>query len=500
MKKLCVFFLLLGGLVHAAPLDMQRFATLPVVHEGRTKPLDTFARLQLTSLSGRDTLAGQPAISWLAQALFDQEQAFVQPVFYIANPAVAATLGLPPSSARRYSFKQVFMALNQREPLINQLLQQPVAALSLSQRQVVEVQQKAVAFYSLTQSQPVLAAAEAWQQLANAWRVQDSATWQQAITAIQPAPAPRLWWEVLYNQLDPFRLSLGLYIGVFMSLLAGGLFWQRFWWRTGLLLLGAGAVFHAFGLGVRTYIMARPPVATLYESVLFVGFVVVLCALLLEIRRRDSLGLFIGSVVGATLHFIGLRYALEGDSMPMLVAVLNTNFWLATHVLTITIGYGCCLVVGLLGHIYLLQRWLNPQPKRLQGLMNHMLAMSALGLFFTLLGTLLGGIWADQSWGRFWGWDPKENGALLIALWLIWLLHGRLSGVLGPLLLAVGMLLTTVVVALAWFGVNTLGVGLHSYGFTEGILTNLALFTLLEVTFALMMVFLIWRKERSHVG
>jgi ABC-type transport system involved in cytochrome c biogenesis permease subunit len=500
MRKWLILFLLSGGLAHAAALDLQGFATLPVVHEGRTKPLDTFARLQLINLSGRETLAGQPATHWLAQALFEREQAFVRPIFYIPNPDVVQALGLPPTATKRYSFKQVFLGLNGHRPVINQLQQQPVTALSLSQRQILDIQQKAVMFYNLTQAPPITVKTETWQKLGAAWRAGDATAWSQGLAAIQPVVAPRLAWEVLYNRVDPFRLSLALYIGVFLALLAGGLFWRRFWWRAGVALLVGGAVVHAFGLGLRVYIMARPPVATLYESILFVGLVVALCALVLEHRRRDGLGLFIGSVVGATLHFIGLRYALAGDSMPMLVAVLNTNFWLATHVLTITIGYGSALVVGLLAHIYLLQRWLNPQPKRLQELMNHMLAMSALALFFTLLGTLLGGIWADQSWGRFWGWDPKENGALLIALWFIWLLHGRLSGLLEPLFMAVGLLLTTVVVAVAWFGVNALGVGLHSYGFTEGVLTNLLLFCVLEGAFALILTGLIWRKERSRVG
>jgi len=108
-----------------------------------------------------------------------------------------------------------------------------------------------------------------------------------------------------------------------------------------------------------------------------------------------------------------------------------------------------------------------------------------LALFFCLFGTILGGIWADQSWGRFWGWDPKENGALFIVLWFLVLLHGRLAGILKMDGWALGHILTNVAVALSWFGVNLLNVGLHSYGFIKGVAWGLSVFCGLELAFFL---------------
>ena len=102
-------------------------------------------------------------------------------------------------------------------------------------------------------------------------------------------------------------------------------------------------------------------------------------------------------------------------------------------------------------------------------------------LFFTVLGTILGGIWADQSWGRFWGWDPKENGAMLICMWMLWAVHGRLTKYFNDLTYALVVSLTSIVVVLAWFGVNLLNVGLHSYGFTSNIATTIALFSFFEL-------------------
>jgi ABC-type transport system involved in cytochrome c biogenesis permease subunit len=116
----------------------------------------------------------------------------------------------------------------------------------------------------------------------------------------------------------------------------------------------------------------------------------------------------------------------------------------------------------------------------LMPLQNRIYKVSLLALLLTTVGTILGGIWADQSWGRFWGWDPKENGALLIVLWIIWMQHGRVSGQLPTLAFTAAAAFLNVIVALAWFGVNLLSVGLHSYGFITGIATALALFCVFE--------------------
>ena len=116
-------------------------------------------------------------------------------------------------------------------------------------------------------------------------------------------------------------------------------------------------------------------------------------------------------------------------------------------------------------------------------------------LFFTLFGTILGGIWADQSWGRFWGWDPKENGALLIVMWHIIMLHLRITGLVKPMGFALGMVLNNIIVILAWFGVNLLNVGQHSYGFVAGIAINISLFIIFELITGFGSYF--WAKNRQ---
>ncbi len=288
--------------------------------------------------------------------------------------------------------------------------------------------------------------------------------------------------ETWTNQANLFYKSIAFYILAFLLLVISWMTKPKLLRRISFACLLGGLAFHFYGILLRIIIMQRPPVSTLYESILFVSLIGVICASLLEYNRKDGMGIFMGAIVGGVLHFVGLGYANDGDTLGMLVAVLNSNFWLATHVTTITIGYGTSLFAGVLGHVYLLQTIRTPFDKKYLKTVNaNVYGATLFALFFTLFGTILGGIWADQSWGRFWGWDPKENGALLIVMWQIMMLHLRITGFVKPMGFALGMILNNIVVILAWFGVNLLGVGLHSYGFATGIAINISLFIAFEL-------------------
>ena len=218
---------------------------------------------------------------------------------------------------------------------------------------------------------------------------------------------------------------------------------------------------------------------------MFVGWGAVLCGIAMEYLRKRYLGVFSGLAGGFVFLLLSGKFAAE-DTMPVLQAVLDTNFWLSTHVTIITTGYMACCVAGLIGHVYMVQAILQQSggrgggggrvavdDKRLAHTYRTMYGTLALGLTFSFVGTMLGGIWADQSWGRFWGWDPKENGALLIVLWCAILFHARMGKMIGPFGMAAGSALLIIVVMMAWFGINLLGVGLHSYGFIDGVLLGL---------------------------
>jgi ABC-type transport system involved in cytochrome c biogenesis permease subunit len=113
---------------------------------------------------------------------------------------------------------------------------------------------------------------------------------------------------------------------------------------------------------------------------------------------------------------------------------------------------------------------------------------------------VVGGLWADDSWGRFWGWDPKENGALIIVLWNALVLHAKWDKLVKDRGLALLAIAGNIVTSWSWFGVNELGVGLHSYGFTEGVLRALgtfALYMLACILFGLVPVRLWWSENRT---
>lgn len=291
--------------------------------------------------------------------------------------------------------------------------------------------------------------------------------------------------EILYNRLNTFLWAKILYFVTFLIFAVGLVFARAVWLRgIGWAVLLAGTGLHVLGMGMRIAILHRPPVSNLYETFLFVGVIGVLSGIVIERAAKNWLGIAVASICGYVFLSIAGKFAMEGDTLQMLVAVLNSNFWLATHVTTVTVGYAGTCVAGVVGHVYILQLIFRPRDKALlQSTYRVLVGTLGFGLVFAFLGTNLGGIWADQSWGRFWGWDPKENGALMIILWTAILFHAKIGKLIGPLGLAVGSILGIIVVMWAWFGVNLLSVGLHSYGFTSGLATNLLIYVICQLLF-----------------
>ena len=302
--------------------------------------------------------------------------------------------------------------------------------------------------------------------------------------------------ELFYNHAHLFFWAVTGYVLALMGFFLSFICWKKVIYRLSFGLLLLGAVPHGIALVSRIIIMNRTPVSSLYETFIFVSLIAVAIGILIEAIHRQWLGIVVGSIGGMALLSIAGRYSADGDTMGMLVAVLNSNFWLLTHVLTITSGYGVCCVAGLLGHVYLIQRLTRPEDGQgLQKTCQILMGTLGLGLVLTFLGTNLGGIWADQSWGRFWGWDPKENGALMIVLWLAILLHAKAGRMIGPLGIAIGSVLGIMVVMWAWFGVNLFSIGLHAYGATSGAAYGLATYYVLELFFIGLVLCFIWKRK-----
>ena len=500
---------------------------IPLQDEGRIKPLDTFARNHLLAFYGKRSIKelDMGATDWIINLILDPENGRDQKIFNIRNPEVASSLFLDWTNEHKYSFNQITPGLSEQSSMLEMIDQKDASDRTVYEKQLYEISRNILRFEEISYLKALkfippsnnsesgewlspfdfilkgIPANENQEAILNSLQMylanrlagndleMSSALnrYEMALSTFQGinVKVDNLKKETWMNRVNLFYISLGLYLLSFIFLLISWMIKPVLLNRVAYLLLIFGTVIHGYGIFLRMQIMERPPVTTLYESVIFVSLIIMALAVLLEYFRKDGLGIFVGSVSGSVLHYVGFSYAADGDTLGMLVAVLNSNFWLATHVTTITIGYGASLMAGCVGHLYLIQEIRGVNNASLKSIFNNLFGITLLALFFTLFGTILGGIWADQSWGRFWGWDPKENGALLIVLWQLMMIHMRLSGLAKPKEFALGMALNNIIVALAWFGVNLLQVGLHSYGFDDGVARNLFMFIGFEIIFCL---------------
>ena len=281
--------------------------------------------------------------------------------------------------------------------------------------------------------------------------------------------------ERTYYRLDLIAKALVVFV---LAFVLSALLWlaprNRWLYRAAASAAAVATALLVAAIVLRCMIRGRPPVSTLYETLLFVTAVGSIILLVTEWIGRQRMALSVNTVLGMVGLFLANAYETldKRDTMPQLVAVLDTNFWLATHVTAITVGYAAGMVAAAIGTVYLVTRLFGIRkdtPAFGKNLIRMTYGALCFGLIFSVVGTILGGIWANESWGRFWGWDPKENGALLICLSGIVILHARLGGFLRDFGLAAASAFLGTVIAFSWFGVNLLGVGLHSYGFTSGI-------------------------------
>ncbi|MSU63740.1 MAG: cytochrome C biogenesis protein [Pedosphaera sp.] len=289
--------------------------------------------------------------------------------------------------------------------------------------------------------------------------------------------------EFSFNHYEPFYKTTVIYVA---ALICGCLFWVNLSEtirKAGFYLLGLGLLLHTVGLVTRMALEGRPPVTNLYSSAIFVGWGIVILGMIFERVFRVGVGIVMAGTGGFVTQIIAHHLSLSGDTMEMLRAVLDTNIWLATHVVVITLGYSAMFAAGLVAVAFVLLGFFTPL---LTGDIRKALARIVYGIIcfatlFSFVGTVLGGIWADQSWGRFWGWDPKENGALLIVIWCAVILHARWGGLVKDRGLMALALFGNIVTAFSWFGVNMLGVGLHAYGFMDKAFTWLMIFNVSQV-------------------
>jgi len=312
--------------------------------------------------------------------------------------------------------------------------------------------------------------------IGDAYRADDRSSFNQNVqlasdwfAKAQPKATKRASFEFLFNRLQPFSQSMTLYVLAFLLACASWLGVSSILRRSAFYVLLLALAIHTFGLFSRMYLQERPPVTNLYSSAIFIGWGAVIVALILERIFKDGIGAACAGAIGFVTLIIAHHLAGSGDTLEMLQAVLDTNIWLATHVVAITTGYSAMFLAGMLAIIYVVRGVFTRSLKKqtADSLARMTYGVVCFATLFSFVGTVLGGIWADQSWGRFWGWDPKENGAVLIVLWCAITLHARWGGFIRQRGLMIMALFGNIVTSFSWFGVNMLGVGLHSYGFMQ---------------------------------
>ncbi len=243
---------------------------------------------------------------------------------------------------------------------------------------------------------------------------------------------------------------------------------------------------------LRIIISGRAPITNMYETVMFSGFIALVFAVFMNIFKKEKVFLFAGlSTNILSLMMLNFVPSMVDPSINPLVPVLRDNFWLSTHVTVIIMSYGAFALSWLLANTVLIKSWRGNVNKTM--IKKHgQLIYSCIkwGIVLLALGIILGGIWADYSWGRFWGWDPKETWSLIVLCIYIAILHGKYTSLINDrrfLLLSAYAFLSVI---MAWFGVNyILATGLHSYGFSEGGAIFIISFVLIQVIICIISTF-----------
>ena len=570
----------------ASAFDLDGFSRLPVLANGRIKPLDTVARTSLLSMQGRQrvkTAEGETIapISWLLDVFYRPEIANNYQTFEIVHPGVLDIAGLTIADGdgkKRFSYSQLESSLAEidRQAKLADAVENPLR--DAFQRGIVQLRNRLIAYqqlkHSLTpgdgrdflgqlqQLQEELPTGVAamrsqlnneehdtllatrmmqngqdfvmmdevasllpipprgadtsdhlWQKtgrallgsfqsgevhpfaltyaaLGRAWRDQDPETFNTLVELFRHSIESNFSTQLkkadsenTFNGAEPFYRATILFVLAFLLAIASWLTAPHTLRLSGELVIGLAWIVTTAGIFTRMWLEGRPPVTNLYSSALFVGWGSVALCLVLERLYRNGIGITAGGIIGFATLIVAHNLSLSGDTLEMMRAVLDSNFWLATHVIIITIGYSATFLAGMLGIIYIVMVRIPgaldaPTADSLNRMVYGIVCFATL---FSLVGTILGGIWADQSWGRFWGWDPKENGALLIVIWNAIILHARWGGIArtrGIMALAV---FGNIVTSWSWFGTNMLGVGLHSYGFMDAAFWALVIFVISQL-------------------
>lgn len=514
--------LLSSTLPAATTPDFALMDEIPLQDGGRKKPFFVFAQESILSLHGRANLnlpeGRMPADEAITRIWVKDRDWSTAPLILVDYLPLKEATGLDPAR-KHFSYQELTRndallqllrdasaarARDQRTPLRGNLKEAAAVGLRLA---VFETLDNGTAFRIVPSSGP------AWQliprtqpefeKMARAVRDNEAAPFAEAVAGLRswlvtvdPAAQPNpglVSLEVLYQRIHPFRLAWILYAAAAILLAVTSVKGRAVGYRAAWILVSLGAILLVAGFIARIYISGRAPVTNMYESIIWVAFGTVGFSIIFEAIYRSRLFFLGASPVAVVTLMVADAAPLKFDpGISPLVPVLQSNFWLTTHVLTITLSYAAFALALGVAHLFLGKIILGQKADPV--ISNYVYRCLQVGVLLLATGTLLGAVWANYSWGRFWDWDPKETWALVALLVYLFILHGRIAGKWAGFGLCVGAILGFQSIIMAWYGVNfVLGVGLHSYGFGSGGLGYAVAFILLEFSFVALAV---WKKYR----
>src|SRR6266516_2839581 len=522
-------------------LDFKQWGLVAIQDGGRRKPVDTFAKETLIRITGRSTYTDKSGRKWqpndfVLSNLLETHDWKNEPMVLVSFGKLKEQLGLD-KTQRRFSFTQLAGSAElQRIANEAQALKRAEKTLDRVQQEALGVSDQLTLFARVMDGSALLIVpaptneTDPWvepsgwskylaqaqfapiqtqlQTLATSYAQGDGFNFSHAasqlrenLRGLSPSIYPQerqLRLEYFYNHFEGFYRAIWCYGIALVILVAAHLGKRgRALQNVGVAVALLGLAFHAAGIAMRCMIAGRPPVTNMYESIIWVSFAVSFFGMIFFARYRARMYLL--AALPVTLIALLLVHQMPiamPSSIDPLVPVLRDNFWLTVHVLTITLSYAAFALAMSFGHILLWRYARNPAAARADAPMHFWLyRVLQLGVLLLAAGTILGGVWANYSWGRFWGWDPKETWALIALVCYILTLHGRLAGWWSEVGLVVASVVCFLAVLMAWYGVNfVLGKGLHSYGFGIGGETYVATFVVADLLFV---VFAIWRYRAS---
>ncbi|MGZ3690188.1 MAG: cytochrome c biogenesis protein [Pseudobdellovibrio sp.] len=501
----------------AENVEVSPINELPVQQNGRIKPLDTLARESLLFITGSyQRFSLKPVQLFLTLTAFEGAQyiEFIE----VRSLQLRTDLGFQ-KSKRFYSLTDLeATSLAQiADPLMQKQKDTP-RLLTEDEKKAIEAYQQymlakeivtgqslafAADYTFINQShaeansgQPIMnqdvqSAIRGYFQTLNKTPAEQKSAAEALIAQVRKQQVPELFThymdkmgvEVFYNQMRPFLWAsvLALLLGVSFFT---PLFKNKISHKVTRILYVIPWLLLVFGLGLRVYITKFAPITSMFGTMIWVSFGILTFSFILFTLYKNYI------LPGVALIAAGLLLMLT-EQIPLIlspdldpiVAVLRSNFWLSTHVTTITISYAAFSIAMVLGNIGLVRLWLfDDNEAFFKEYSHYAYRMIQLGCFLLSTGIILGGIWADYSWGRFWGWDPKETWALIADLGFLAILHARVIGWIKPFTLLAWSPMAYLLVVMAWYGVNfVLAAGLHSYGFSSGGATLMGIFVILQL-------------------